>query len=74
MHEWAMVYRQAHGELRHDAWPLRLGIGGTAAVIEQATVRCTHVDAFRFFTPAGCPLNLLQPTRDTRADNEQPGQ
>jgi hypothetical protein len=73
MHEWAMVYRQGHSELRHEAWPLRLGAGGTAEVIEQATIRCTHFDAFRFFTPAARPLNLLQPTRDTQADNEQPG-
>ena len=29
LHEWAMVYRQTQEELRHNAWPLRLGPHGT---------------------------------------------
>jgi hypothetical protein len=70
MHEWAMVYRQA--ETRHGQ-PLRLGSRGTSAVVEELTVRCSHFDAFRFFTPPARPLNVLQPTRDTQADHEQPG-
>ncbi len=36
-------------------------------------VRCTHYDAFRFFTPGARPLNKLAPTLEARADNEQPG-
>jgi hypothetical protein len=36
-------------------------------------VRCSHFDAFRFFTPPARPLNLLQPTRETQHENEQPG-
>ncbi len=36
-------------------------------------VRCSHFDAYRFFTPAARPLNRLHPTRETRPDNEQPG-
>jgi hypothetical protein len=36
-------------------------------------VRCSHFDAFRFFTPPARSLNLLQPTRDTQHDLEQPG-
>ena len=36
-------------------------------------VRCTHYDAFRFFTPGARPLNKLAPTLDGRVDNEQPG-
>jgi hypothetical protein len=36
-------------------------------------VRCTHVDAFRFFTPEAVPLNELQPTRESQPDLEQPG-
>ncbi|MFW3172223.1 3-methyladenine DNA glycosylase [Geodermatophilus sp. CPCC 206100] len=70
LHEWAMVYRQ--GEHRHPL-PLRLGQAGTDAVVEAAPVRCTHFDAFRFFTPAAVGLNRVQPTRATQPDLEQPG-
>ena len=48
LHEWAMVYRTP--EHRH-AVPLRLGQAGTDAVVEQGELCCTHIDAFRFFTP-----------------------
>ncbi|MBI9114481.1 3-methyladenine DNA glycosylase [Sanguibacter suaedae] len=71
LHEWAMVYRQG-GDTRHSL-PLRLGPEGTDAVVEAHPVRCTHIDAFRFFTPEARPLNQLQPTRDTQRDLEQPG-
>ncbi|RJK98226.1 3-methyladenine DNA glycosylase [Vallicoccus soli] len=73
LHEWAMVHRQEQAEVRHAAWPLRLGPKGTTAVVERSRVRCSHVDAFRFFTPTARPLNELQPTRATQADLEQPG-
>lgn len=73
MHEWAMVYRQTQDQIRHNAWPLRLGADGTAGLVEDTKVRCSHFDAFRFFTPAARPLNQLQPTRDTQRDLEQPG-
>jgi hypothetical protein len=64
-----MAYRT---EPRHDV-PLRLGLEGTAAVVESQPLRCTHHDAFRFFSPAARPLNLLQPTRADQARLEQPG-
>ncbi|GAA4627167.1 hypothetical protein GCM10023113_27040 [Cellulomonas oligotrophica] len=70
LHEWAMVYRQ--GEHRHPL-PLRLGQDGTDAVVEAHRIRCTHIDAFRFFTPAAAPRNTLQPTRATQPALEQPG-
>lgn len=70
LHEWAMVYRE---QPRHGDWPLRLGSKGTAAVVESQPLRCTHHDAFRFFTPAARPLNLLQPRREDQADLEQGG-
>jgi len=70
LHEWAMVYRD--GEHRH-ALPLRLGQAGTDAVVEAHPVRCSHFDAFRFFTPAAVGRNRLQPTRATQVDLEQPG-
>lgn len=73
MHEWAMVYRQAPEQVRHNAWPLRLSPAGAAAVLEERGVRCSHFDAFRFFTPAARPLNVLTPARETQPELEQPG-
>ncbi|MFI5907152.1 3-methyladenine DNA glycosylase [Dactylosporangium sp. NPDC051541] len=73
LHEWAMVYRQTQDELRHNAWPLRLGPAGTDALVEASRIRCSHFDAFRFYTAPARPLNLLQPTRETQVANEQPG-
>lgn len=73
LHEWAMVYRASPGEVRHVGWPLRLGHDGTDAVVEANQLRCTHVDAFRFFTPDAVPRNALAPTRATQVDLEQPG-
>ena len=70
LHEWAMVYRDR--ETRH-AVPLRLGPDGTDAVVEAHPIRCTHFDAFRFFTPSAVPRNRLQPTRETQPELEQPG-
>ena len=70
LHEWAMVYRTP--EHRH-AVPLRLGQAGTDAVVEQGELRCTHIDAFRFFTPDAVPRNRLHPTRETQPQLEQPG-
>ncbi|MBK8459593.1 MAG: 3-methyladenine DNA glycosylase [Micropruina sp.] len=72
LHEWAMVYRQRGQDHRHPA-PLRLGSEGTDAVVEGHRITCTHYDAFRFFTEPARPLNTLQPSLATRADNEQPG-
>ena len=57
---------------RHPV-PLRLGQAGTDAVVEAHPIRCTHFDAFRFFTPSAVQLNRLQPTRATQVDLEQPG-
>ncbi|MBW4721086.1 3-methyladenine DNA glycosylase [Saccharothrix obliqua] len=71
LHEWAMVYRS--DRVRHEAWPLRLGARGTDAVVEAQRVRCSHFDAFRFFTPEARPLNTLQPTREEQVRLEQPG-
>jgi hypothetical protein len=70
LHEWAMVYRDE--ATRHPV-PLRLGQAGTDAVVEAHSIRCTHFDAFRFFTPPAVGLNRLRPTRDTQSDLEQPG-
>ena len=72
LHEWAMVYQQS-AERRHQGWPLRLGPEGTDAVVRALPIRCTHYDAFRFFTPPARPLNKLNPDLDGRLVNEQPG-
>jgi hypothetical protein len=72
LHEWAMVYRPEPGEVRHGA-PLRLGAAGTAAVVEGARLRCSHADAYRFFSRGARPRNELVPTRATQRDLEQPG-
>lgn len=73
LHEWAMVYRLGEDEVRHAGWPLRLGAAGTDAVVEAHQLRCSHYDAFRFYTPPARPLNLLQPTRERQVAMEQPG-
>jgi hypothetical protein len=73
MHEWAMVYRQSQQEIRHNAWPLRLSPERTARVIDDVRIRCSHFDAYRFFTSPARPLNLLAPSRDTQHITEQPG-
>lgn len=73
LHEWAMVYRLGEDEVRHAGWPLRLGAAGTDAVVEAHQLRCSHYDAFRFYTPPARPLNLLQPTRERQVSMEQPG-
>jgi hypothetical protein len=73
MHEWAMVYQQRPAEIRHNAWPLRMSPERTAAVVEERGIRCSHFDAYRFFTAPARPLNQLRPTRETQVDNDQPG-
>lgn len=70
LHEWAMVYRA--DEHRH-AVPLRLGQDATDLVVESHDLRCTHFDAFRFFTPAAVPRNRTELTRDEQPLFEQPG-
>ncbi|BAJ76326.1 hypothetical protein MTES_3362 [Microbacterium testaceum StLB037] len=70
LHEWAMAYRA--DEVRH-AVPLRLGRDGTDAVVDAHDLRCTHFDAFRFFTPDAVPRNREPLSRETQAEREQPG-
>ena len=70
LHEWAMAYRA--DEVRH-AVPLRLGRDGTDAVVDAHDLKCTHFDAFRFFTPEAVPLNRTSLSRDDQVAREQPG-
>jgi hypothetical protein len=73
LHEWAMVYRQTPDEVRHNAHALRYSAGELARIVESSAIRCTHFDAFRFFTAPARPLNKLQPTRPDTAQLEQRG-
>jgi hypothetical protein len=73
LHEWAMVYRQSPEQRRHGHWPLRLGQAATDEVVESHQIRCSHFDAFRFFTEPAAPLNTLTPTRESQVALEQPG-
>ncbi|WP_314453639.1 3-methyladenine DNA glycosylase [uncultured Microbacterium sp.] len=70
LHEWAMAYRA--DDVRH-AVPLRLGRDGTDAVVDAHDLKCTHFDAFRFFTPDAVPRNRTPLTRDDQVEREQPG-
>jgi hypothetical protein len=71
LHEWAMVYRAP--ATRHGQVPLRLGVAGTEAVVESSSLRCSHYDAYRFFTPEAAPRNSARLTRRSQPDAEQPG-
>lgn len=71
LHEWAMVYRAP--QVRHDAWPLRFDDTTLASIVESQSIRCSHFDAFRFFTEPARPLNRLQPTKETMPALEQRG-
>ncbi|MGY2743882.1 hypothetical protein ACVWZ8_000999 [Arthrobacter sp. UYCu723] len=73
LHEWAMVYRQDKFELRHEYLRLRLGPERTDQVVEENRIRCSHFDAFRFYTPDAVPLNNLEPSRENQRTMEQPG-
>jgi hypothetical protein len=73
LHEWAMVYRQTPGEVRHNAHPLRFAPDELARIVESSPVCCSHFDAFRFFTAPAAPLNKLSPTRATTPQLEQRG-
>ena len=71
LHEWAMVYRAE--ERRHQKWPLRLSPLEIDQIVDNASIRCSHFDAFRFFTPPARGLNRLQPAKETRHFLEQAG-
>ena len=73
MHEWAMVYRPEPGAIRHPDWPLRLTIDEISDIVDAQGLRCTHFDAYRFFTPAAAPRNRLPLTRSDQGKQEQPG-
>jgi hypothetical protein len=71
LHEWAMLYHEKNP--RHSQVPLRLSPKEIARVVEGSELRCTHYDAYRFFTPAATPLNRTRLSRETTTENDQPG-
>jgi hypothetical protein len=71
LHEWAMVYRTS--EVRHGQVPLRLGSLATDAVVESTPLRCSHFDAYRFFSTTAVPRNVERLSRETQTETEQPG-
>jgi len=71
LHEWAMLYRG--DAVRHGHVPLRMSAAELDQVVEATPLRCTHFDAYRFFTPAAAPRNAGTPHRATQIDWEQPG-
>ena len=70
LHEWAMVFQT--NQPRH-LLPLRLGAAGTNQVVMENSIRCTHFDAYRFFTTAARPLNLHVLSREDQPRFEQKG-
>ncbi|MDX1681105.1 MAG: hypothetical protein R3242_10280, partial [Akkermansiaceae bacterium] len=71
LHEWAMVYRGR--DIRHEkTLTLRLPQAQIDALVESRPLCCSHHDAFRFFAKEARPMNLQQPTLETRAHHEQP--
>ena len=73
LHEWAMVYGLKQDQVRHAASPLRLSPRDIDDVVHAHEIRCSHFDAYRFFTPAALPRNTLTPTRESQERHEQPG-
>ena len=73
MHEWAMVYGLTPDQTRHSYLPLRFAPDEVRRVVDEVGVRCSHYDAFRFFTDQARPLNSFQPTRATQSAFDQPG-
>ncbi|MEJ5275295.1 MAG: 3-methyladenine DNA glycosylase [Thermogemmata sp.] len=70
LHEWAMVYQESC--IRHPYVPLRLQSERIDAFVRQQSLRCTHYDAYRFFTPAARPLNRWELTRSDAIRFDQP--
>lgn len=71
LHEWAMVYQQETP--RYSTVPLRLSKHEINQVIESSELRCTHYDAYRFFTPQAVPRNRFELSRQRTPEFDQAG-
>jgi len=72
LHEWAMVYKLPE-ERRHTGYPLRVAPAVIESVVDTQKLRCTHFDAYRFFTPEASPQNLYSLRSESRLEFEQGG-
>lgn len=70
-----MVYRMDGNSSKHQDLPFRLNRDQIAAVIDERKLRCTHIDAIRFFTESAFPKNTVtpSPSRLTQPSSDQPG-
>lgn len=73
MHEWAMIDGLQQDEIRHEQVPLRVSPAQITATVDEVGLRCTHIDAYRFFTEQAIPKNAIEPTRDRQPELEQAG-
>ena len=73
MHEWAMVLGQRSDEHRHSTWPMRVGSEAVRGAIADVGLRCTHFDAWRFFTPEATGLNPWPLSRVEQPERDQGG-
>ena len=71
MHEWAMVYKNEENPRYTEGF--RLKPSEIQEFVESRPIRCSHYDAFRFFTPEAKPLNKLQPDKNLMPEMEQSG-
>ncbi len=73
LHEWAMVYGLEQQQIRHEQVPLRVTPDEVRATVDSIGLRCTHIDAYRFYTQEALPLNATVPTRAGQPEQDQPG-
>jgi hypothetical protein len=73
LHEWAMVYGLEQDEVRHSSWPLRLSSAQIRTTVDEIGLRCTHFDAYRFYTEEAAPMNEFALTRQTQPEFDQSG-
>ncbi len=73
MHEWAMVYGLRPDQTRHAGLPLRSDPASIRNTVDQVGLRCSHFDAFRFFSPDAAPRNALPLSRDSQLAHDQGG-
>ena len=73
LHEWAMLLGQSPEERRHAQWALRVSDDILRATIDELGLRCTHFDAWRFFTPESLLRNPWTHSRATQPDHDQGG-
>lgn len=70
LHEWAMLYKS--DQARHPYLPLRVSQKEIDLVVDHAQLKCTHFDAYRFFTMPSKPLNEHELSREELIQHEQP--